>query len=146
MTRQAQKDEERFYAMEYLRRRGIDGRVADTEHPDFLIYTSSGTLGIEVISYGANRGRQVDSAWGALQEHSDKFRERNPDLRRFGVRLHFRAYRMPPDPAHRRHRADPRELPVPNRSLRRHILLAVGVVCIDERRNWYKRPRTSRRH
>jgi hypothetical protein len=96
MTRQAQKNEERFYAIEYLRRRGIDGRVEDSEHPDFLIHTSGGTMGVEVISHGARTGRQVDSAWEALQEHSDKFRERNPDLKRFGVRLHFRAYRMPP--------------------------------------------------
>jgi hypothetical protein len=49
-----------------------------------------------VISYGASRGRQVDSAWAALQGHSDKFREKNLDLSRFGVRLHFRGHRMPP--------------------------------------------------
>lgn len=45
MTRQAQKNEERFYAMEYLRRRGIDGQVDDSEHPDFLI-SGGGTLGV----------------------------------------------------------------------------------------------------
>jgi hypothetical protein len=96
MTRPAQKEEERFYAMEYLRRRGIVGQVDDHEHPDFLVRTSNGPLGVEVISYGTSVGRQVDAAWAALQDHSDKFRERHPDLRRFGVRLHFRLHRMPP--------------------------------------------------
>jgi hypothetical protein len=54
------------------------------------------TLGVEVISYGTSGGRQVASAWAALQEYSDQFRERHPDLRRFGVRLHCRSHRMPP--------------------------------------------------
>lgn len=96
MTRQAQKDEERFYAAEYLRRRGIVGQLDDRERPDFVVRTGSATLGIEVISYGTSGGRQVDSAWAALQDYSDKFRKRHPDLRRFGVRLHFRSHRMPP--------------------------------------------------
>jgi hypothetical protein len=96
VTRQTQKDEERFYATEYLRRRSILGQLHDREHPDFLVRTNSGTLGVEVISYGASEGRQVASAWATLQKYSDQFRERHPDLRRFGVRLHFRSYRMPP--------------------------------------------------
>jgi hypothetical protein len=96
MTRQVQKDEERFYASKYLKRRGIVGKLDDRERPDFLIRTSSVTLGVEVISYGTSGGRQVASAWAALQEYSDQFRERHPDLRRFGVRLHCRSHRMPP--------------------------------------------------
>jgi hypothetical protein len=96
MTRQVQKDEERFYASEYLKRRGIVGKLDDRERPDFLVRTNSGTLGVEVISYGTSGGRQVASAWAALQEYSDQFRERHPDLRRFGVRLHCRSHRMPP--------------------------------------------------
>jgi hypothetical protein len=95
MTRQAQKAEERFYATEYLRRRGIIGQLDDREHPDFLVHTSRGSLGVEVISYGTSAGRQLDAAWTALQAYSDKFREGQPDLKRFGVRLHFRS-RMPP--------------------------------------------------
>jgi hypothetical protein len=96
MTRQVQKDEERFYASEYLKRRGIVGKLDDRERPDFLVRTNSGTLGVEIISYGTSGGRQVASAWAALQEYSDQFRERHPDLRRFGVRLHCRSHRMPP--------------------------------------------------
>jgi len=64
--------------------------------PDFLVHTGGGILGVEVISYGASGGRQVDAAWEELLDHSAKFRERNADLSRFGVRLHFRTYRMPP--------------------------------------------------
>ena len=50
MTRKVQKDEERFYASEYLKRRGIVGKLDDRERPDFLVRTNSGTLGVEVIS------------------------------------------------------------------------------------------------
>jgi hypothetical protein len=62
MTRQVEKDEERFYASEYLKRRGIVGKLDDRERPDFLVRTNSGTLGVEVISYGTSGGRQVASA------------------------------------------------------------------------------------
>jgi hypothetical protein len=96
MTRQAQTDEERFYASEYLARRGIRGSIEDSERPDFLVHTSAGIVGVEVISYGANSGRQVDAAWEELVEYSSKFRETNTDLSRFGVRLNFLSYRMPP--------------------------------------------------
>ncbi len=100
MTRQVQKDEERFYAAEYVRRRGIDGQVCESEHPDFVIQTSNGALGVEVVSYGDRKGREVDAAWDRLIDHSTEFRERNPELNRFGAHLHFRSYRMPPPRDH----------------------------------------------
>lgn len=96
MTRQAQKDEERFYAAEYVHRRGIEGQIAEREHPDFVIDTRDGVIGIEVVSYGNRSGRKVNSAWETLLDYAAKFRERHPDLNRFGARLHFRTYRMPP--------------------------------------------------
>lgn len=96
MTRQAQKDEERFYAAEYIRRRGIEGQITEHEHPDFVINARSGALGIEVVSYGDRSGRKVDSAWETLLDYASNFRERHPELNRFGARLHFQTYRMPP--------------------------------------------------
>lgn len=96
MTRQTQKDEERFFAAEYLRRRGIEGQVYESEHPDFVVDTQGGRLGVEVVSYGDRSGREVDAAWDTLIDYSTNFRERHRDLNRFGARLHFRNYRMPP--------------------------------------------------
>jgi len=96
MTRQTQKAEERFYAEEYIRRRGIQGQIVDSERPDFVIRTSGDSIGVEVVSYGDRRGREVDAAWDVLIDHAAEFRERNVDLDRFGARLHFRNYRMPP--------------------------------------------------
>src|SRR5687767_11285110 len=96
MTRQTQKVEERFFAQEYLRRRGIRGPVCESEHPDFVIDTFVGQLGVEVVSYGDRNGREVDAAWDKLIDYSAEFRGRHPDLNRFGANLHFRNYRMPP--------------------------------------------------
>lgn len=93
MTRTIQKDEERFYVTEYIRRRGIEGLIAEGEHPDFVV---GGRIGVEVVSYGNRRGREVDAAWDALIDHTSEFRARHANLNRFGVRLHFRNYRMPP--------------------------------------------------
>jgi hypothetical protein len=59
---------------------------AEGEHPDFVIDTSTGQVGIEFVSYGARSGREVDAAWDALIDHSVDFRERHPDLNRFGAR------------------------------------------------------------
>ena len=95
MTRKSQKSEERFYAEEYIRRRGIEGKIVEGERPDFVVHTSEGDVGVEVVSYGDRRGREVDAAWDSLIDHTAEFRQRNADLNRFGVRLHFRNYRMP---------------------------------------------------
>lgn len=100
MTRQSQKDEERFYATEYVRRRAIEGQVCESEHPDFVVQTSGGVLGVEVVSYGDRKGREVDAAWDVLIDHATEFRERHPNLNRFGANLHFRSYRMPPPRDH----------------------------------------------
>ncbi len=100
MTRKTQKEEERFYAAEYIRRRGIEGQATDSEHPDFVVQTTGGPLGVEVVSYGDRSGRQVDSAWETLLDYIAKFREKHPDLKRFGAKLHFRTYRMPPPRSH----------------------------------------------
>lgn len=100
MTRQGQKDEEYFYATEYIRRRAIEGQVCESEHPDFVVQTSRGMLGVEVVSYGHRRAREVDAAWDVLIDHAAEFRERHPDLNRFGASLHFRSYRMPPPRDH----------------------------------------------
>ena len=102
MTRQTQKERERFYAAQWLRRRGIAARPENHEHPDFLVRCKGETLGIEIVEYhggmvgrGGSKGRQVEAAWEALQDFSDEFRERNPDVARVEVRLHFKGYRMP---------------------------------------------------
>jgi hypothetical protein len=95
MTRQTQKDEERFYADEYIRRRGVEGRLCESEHLDFVAQASDLALGVEVVSYGDRKGREVDAAWDVLIDHATEFRERHPDLNRFGADLHFRNYRMP---------------------------------------------------
>lgn len=100
MTRLTQKAEERFYAAEYIRRRCIEGQMSEGEHPDFIVQTTSGALGIEVVSYGNRRGREVDAAWDALIDQATEFRERHPDLNRYGAQLHFRTYRMPPPRDH----------------------------------------------
>lgn len=103
MTRSSKKEREKFYAAQWLLRRRIKARLEDSEHPDFVVRLSGETLGIEIIEYhsgvmrrGGSRGRQVEAAWEALQDYSDMFRERNLDIDHVDVRLHFKAYRMPP--------------------------------------------------
>ena len=104
VTLHSKKDRERRYAVQWLRRRGIDARPRDHEHPDFVVHHGAETLGIEIVEYhgggassrGGSKGRQVEAAWEALQAHADKFRERNPDIDPFEVVLHFSRYRMPP--------------------------------------------------
>jgi hypothetical protein len=103
MTRQTKKDRERFYAKQWLLRRRISACLEDHEHPDFVVRHEGETLGIEIVEYHGEasgrrgrKGRQVEAAWETLQDYSDKFRERYPDIDSVDVRLHFKDYKMPP--------------------------------------------------
>ena len=91
-----QKEEERFYAAEYIRRRGIQGHATEGEHPDFVVSTPLGQVGIEVVSYGDSKGSRSRRCMGCATDSTAEFRQRNPDLNRFGARLCFRNYHMPP--------------------------------------------------
>jgi hypothetical protein len=96
MTRQSQKDEERFYAETYLRLLGIDGSLIAGESPDFQIRCASETIGLEVTSYHeGGRRREVEASWEKLLEYSARFREAHTDLNKISVRFYFRAMQLP---------------------------------------------------
>jgi hypothetical protein len=58
MTRQKKKDREKFYAAQWLLRRGIIARLEAHEHPDFVVRHGNETLGIEIVEYhGGTLGR-----------------------------------------------------------------------------------------
>lgn len=96
MTRDSQKQEERAVADQYLRLRGIIGTVEASEHPDFLVTTAGGILGLEVTAYGHPVGREVESTWEGLLEFASTFRDGFPEINHLNVWLNFRLKYLPP--------------------------------------------------
>ena len=96
MTRQSQKDEERFYAETYMRLLAIDGSLIAGESPDFQIRCASETIGLEVTSYHeGGRRREVEASWEKLLEYSARFREAHTDLNKISARFYLRAMLHP---------------------------------------------------
>jgi hypothetical protein len=103
MTRESQKREERAVVDQYVQLCGIACTVEEGEHPDFIVHTESGAIGVEVTAYHGQTGnvvgtraREVESLWEGLQRYSEDFRERHTDFNRLSVKLRFRERRLPP--------------------------------------------------